>query len=219
MSIESIASAAASGSTVGADRNLIADNLDTFLQLLTTQLQNQNPLDPIDSNQFTEQLVQFSSVEQAVKSNDLLASLLASTAANTTSTAVGYIGKFVEASGATTLLDSDGASWIYELSKDSPEASVSIRNAAGTVVFTDQTELAAGEHTYKWTGNTSAGGTASPGLYTITINALDADGNNLRTSTSVSGKVTGVEFEGSEPVLKVGATRISLSSVKSVTIP
>jgi flagellar basal-body rod modification protein FlgD len=217
MSIESIVAASTAGSTVGADRQLIADNLDTFLQLLTTQLKNQNPLDPLDTNQFTQQLVEFSSVEQAVKTNDLLTGLLASSAASATSTAVSYIGKAVEASGATTTLKSDEAAWTYQVDADAPEAGITIRDASGAVVFSDITELKAGTHGYSWDGTRSGGGTAPEGLYTITIDAKDADGRNLKVSTTVRGEVTGVEFDGTEPVLMVGTSRVNLSSVKSVT--
>lgn len=220
MSIESITAAASSASSsAAADRQLIADNLDTFLQLLTTQLQNQNPLEPLDTNQFTQQLVEFSSVEQAVKTNDILSSLLAANAASATSTAVGYIGRVVEASGTTTALKSGNANWTYRVGEASPEAAVTIRDAAGNVVFGEITELDAGTHAYEWNGRTATGGTAPEGLYSITIAALDGEGRNLKVETSVKGEVTGVEFDGSEPVLMVGNSRVNLSSVSSVTVP
>ena len=70
---------ATSGSGLANSRKTIADNFDTFLQLLTTQLKNQNPLDPLDTNQFTAQLVQFSGVEQQLKTNEFLEALLLNT--------------------------------------------------------------------------------------------------------------------------------------------
>lgn len=219
MSIESIVSAATGGATQGVagDRQLIADNLDTFLQLLTTQLENQNPLDPLDTNQFTQQLVEFSSVEQAVKTNDLLSGLLAANATSATATLVSYIGKTVEASGTTTTLKSGEANWTYQLDATSPEASIFIRDQAGNVVFSEITELKAGTHAYRWNGTTSTGGTAPEGTYSISIDAKDGDGRNLKASTTVRGEVTGVEFDGDEPVLQVGPSRVNLSSIKSVT--
>lgn len=219
MSIESIVASATSASSAAgtADRELIADNLDTFLQLLTTQLQNQNPLDPLDTNQFTEQLVQFSAVEQAVKSNDLLTSLVAANTATTTSTAIGYIGKSVLASGATTSLKSGSAEWTYKVDEDAPNASITVRNTSGEIVHSELTTFDAGTNTFTWDGTTSTGGTAPEGLYTVTMTAANADGNNLKVSTSVEGEVTGVEFEGSEPVLIVGTSRVNLSSVQTVS--
>src|ERR1041384_4500918 len=86
-------------STPAASKAVLAGNFDTFLQLLTTQLKNQNPLDPLDTNQFTQQLVQFAGVEQQLKTNDFLASLVQANANTTNSNAVNYIGKTVTASG------------------------------------------------------------------------------------------------------------------------
>src|SRR5215207_4106736 len=102
-------SAAASTQAAGTaskvtDRATMAQNFDAFLLLLTTQLKNQSPLDPVDTNQFTQQLVQFASVEQQLKSNDTLNALLTSVRASTASTAASFVGMTVTADGATTRL-------------------------------------------------------------------------------------------------------------------
>src|ERR1044071_3144327 len=89
----------------------IADNFQSFLQLLTTQLQNQNPLDPMDTNQFTQQLVQFAGVEQQISTNSTLSSLLQIMDTSRLTGAVDYIGKRVVAEGATTVLDEQSAVW------------------------------------------------------------------------------------------------------------
>src|ERR1700754_2508513 len=96
-------SGSSSSGGIASDTSTIAGNFDTFLSLLTTQLQNQDPLDPLDTNQFTQQLVQFSSVEQELKSNDYLSSLVQSTQNSANNAAVSYIGKEVTATG----VDSD----------------------------------------------------------------------------------------------------------------
>jgi len=217
MSIESIAAAATSGSTTTQDRALIADNLDTFLKLLTTQLQNQNPLDPIDTNQFTQQLVEFSSVEQAVKGNELLTQIVTSNTANATTTAIDYIGKQVQAKGAETTLKAGEANWTYTIGQNSPDASVTIRDSSGEIVFSEVTTLEAGTNTYSWDGVKSSGSTANDGAYSITIEASDIDGNNIGVSTSVSGIVTGVEFDGADTILNIGSSRVKLTSVETVT--
>ncbi len=214
MSINTISAAA--GPQNAPQRQLIADNFDTFLKLLTTQLRNQNPLEPLDTNQFTQQLVEFSAVEQAVKSNDLLSKIVSANTANASSTAIGYIGKVVEAAGTLTSLKAGNANWTYAMNQESPEASVTIRNASGAIVFTELTQLESGTNTYSWDGTTSSGGTAPEGTYSISINAKDENGDNISVSTSVTGTVTGVEFDGAEPVLIVGTARVTLSSVKSV---
>src|SRR5919112_533626 len=96
--------AASSGSAKVSGRAAIAENFEAFLLLLTTQLKNQSPLDPLDTNQFTQQLVQFASVEQQLKSNDTLNALLTSVRASTASTAASFVGMTVTADGATTRL-------------------------------------------------------------------------------------------------------------------
>jgi len=216
MSIHSIS--ATSGPQNAPQRQLIADNFDTFLKLLTTQLRNQNPLEPLDTNQFTQQLVEFSAVEQAVKSNDLLSKIVSANTANASSTAIGYIGKVVDAAGTLTSLKAGNANWTYAMNQDSPEATVTIRNASGAIVFTELTQMEAGTNTYNWDGTTSSGGTAPEGTYSISIDAKDENGGNISVSTSVTGTVTGVEFDGAEPVLIIGTARVNLSSVKSVTV-
>ena len=103
-------------SSLSASGKSIAGNFDTFLQLLTTQLKNQNPLDPLDTNQFTQQLVQFSSVEQQLKTNDFLSALGAGQLANSVQTnAVNYIGKTVTAAGVRSELTNGKAVWNFSL--------------------------------------------------------------------------------------------------------
>ncbi|MET0708690.1 MAG: flagellar hook capping FlgD N-terminal domain-containing protein, partial [Tardiphaga sp.] len=88
----------------------IADNFQTFLTLLTTQLQNQNPLDPLDTNQFTQQLVQFAGVEQQLKSNDQLKTLVAMQKSAQSTEALIYVGQTVAVDGKTAKFDGS-ATW------------------------------------------------------------------------------------------------------------
>lgn len=214
--VSAAAPAATTGSASAVDRATIADNLDTFLKLLTTQLQNQNPLDPIDTNEFTQQLVQFSTVEQSVKSNDLLQQLVNANVSNVASTAVSYIGKTINAEGATTKLESGQANWTYNLDQDAPDTAITIRNAAGSVVFSEIKALTAGTGSYQWDGTTDAGYTAPEGLYTITMNARNASGNTVNVTTTVDGIVNGVDMTGNEPLLLIGNQIVALSAVRAV---
>src|ERR1700755_2209849 len=107
-----------------SSRQTIAGNFDTFLQLLTTQLQNQNPLDPLDTNQFTQQLVEFSGVEQQLKTNDLLDSLVTNAAANRAASAAGYLGATITADGSTTSLSDGAAQWTFNAAKPAAKATM-----------------------------------------------------------------------------------------------
>ena len=95
---------ASSASATGVDKNSLAGNFQTFLTLLTTQLKNQNPLDPLDTNQFTQQLVQFAQVEQQIKSNDLLAGLVLLEKRSEATAALAYVGSTVVVDGSTARL-------------------------------------------------------------------------------------------------------------------
>src|SRR5579863_8684834 len=115
MTVSSVSATTSDTSGLASDGDTIAGNFDTFLTLLTTQLQNQNPLDPLDTNQFTSQLVQFSSVEQELKTNDYLSSLVQSTQNSQASAAVSYIGKTVTSTGVDSDLVNGQATWSFNL--------------------------------------------------------------------------------------------------------
>ncbi|WP_349357872.1 flagellar hook capping FlgD N-terminal domain-containing protein [Stappia sp.] len=210
------AAAAASGAGQ-SDKSRLDANYELFLSMLTTQIQNQDPLDPTDSSKYTEQLVQYSSVEQQIKTNDQLAGLLSVMAASSASNYVSYIGTDVVASGATTRLDDGEANWTYETAEGGP-ARVEIRNSLGAVVYAGNAELNAGRDTFTWDGRTNSGSTAPDGDYTVTIARYDANNDpKIRVRTEVSGTVDGVEFTDTGAVLTIGGARIPANAVISVS--
>src|SRR6201985_3129768 len=113
------ATTSSSSSTTGVDQSTIAGNFQTFLTLLTTQLQNQNPLDPLDTNQFTQQLVQFAGVEQQLKTNDQLQSLITLQQTAQSTQALGFVGKVAVVDGSTATLSNSSAVWDLNVAKDS----------------------------------------------------------------------------------------------------
>jgi flagellar basal-body rod modification protein FlgD len=217
MAVSGVGSSSSSSSTV-IDRTTIANNFDTFLQLLTTQLKNQNPLDPLDTNQFTQQLVEFSGVEQQLKTNDFLSSLVQANANTTNSNAVNYIGKTVTASGVRSELVNNKAQWNFTIA-DAANVTVNIKDANGNTVYTEQGAMHAGSGTFTWDGKDNQGNTKPAGTYTISMQAVTGEGKTINVSTETTGTVTGVDFTGSEPVLLVGNTRLNLSGVTSVRTP
>lgn len=202
-------------STSNVSRQTIAQNFDTFLSILTTQLKNQNPLDPLDTNQFTEQLVQFAGVEQQLKTNDTLSSLLSLSAAGTATNAVGFIGATVTADGASTLLKDGSASWKIN-SSAAGTATITIKDASGSVVQTMTRSLVAGDQTLSWDGSTAVGTKAADGTYSVTVNGNSVAGDALTVKTQISGTVDGVDFTSSIPTLKIGDISVPIDKVKSV---
>src|SRR5664279_704740 len=127
-----ISTTASGAATIGTavDNTMIASNFTTFLQLLTTQLKNQNPLDPLDTNQFTQQLVQFAQVEQTMKSNDSLSTLVTMEKAAQSTTALALVGATVVVDGSTTQLANNQAFWSLTATKPAT-ATVTIKDATG----------------------------------------------------------------------------------------
>ena len=217
MAVDGIGSSTGTSTSITGSRSGIADNFDTFLQLLTTQLKNQNPLDPLDTNAFTQQLVQFSSVEQQLKTNDFLSALVQANTNSVQTNAVNYIGKTVSAEGVRAELVNGKAVWNFSL-EDAANTSVTIKDKDGNVVYTEQGDLQAGTGQFTWDGKTSTGGRAPDGTYSISMTGTNAEGKTVPISTEFTGVVTGVDFTGSEPVLLIGPTRVNLSGVKAITI-
>lgn len=219
MDIAAISAQTASATSASSsDQGELVQNYDQFLQILTAQLRNQSPLEPMDANSFTEQLVQFSSVEQAIKTNDSLASLIALSASNEATSLVGYLGKNISASGSATTLQDSEATWNLDASAAASETQITIRNAAGTIVFSDEGSLDAGTTNYTWDGTTNDAGAAPDGLYSITVEARDAAGDLVDVSTEISGQVTGVDFKTFPSALLVGETRVPITSLTAVEL-
>lgn len=205
------------GSATLAGRTNLVSNFETFLQLLTTQLKNQDPLSPLDSNDFTAQLTQMAGVEQQLLTNDLLQALI-----NQGSTgldgAVAYIGKEVTAAGSATRLQDGQATWSYELATDAANARLEILDSTGAVVWSGAApDLGSGVHDFQWDGRNSAG-TQLPdgGVYTLRVSASTAAGQVVDSQVLIRGVVTGVELYNGEPYVTVGGSIVPLSQVISV---
>lgn len=203
-------------SDLASSRKSIADNFDTFLNLLTAQLKNQNPLDPLDTNQFTEQIVQFTSVEQQLKTNEYLEALTLSAQNASNTEAVTFIGKHITATGANASLSSGSATWGYEASRTASDTTITIRDSLGSVVHTEERSLSSGSGQYIWDGKDGSGNQFPDGNYSVTINAKDSNGNHVPVTTQITGLVTGVDLSGTDPILITAGAEVKLSSITSV---
>ncbi|CAN5180308.1 flagellar hook capping FlgD N-terminal domain-containing protein [soil metagenome] len=195
----------------------IADNFQTFLTLLTTQLQNQNPLDPLDTNQFTQQLVQFAGVEQQLKSNDQLKSLVALQKSSAATEALIYVGNTVSVDGSTTKFDTS-ATWNMTATKDT-NATVSITNAAGNTVYSGNYTINSGGSSFVWDGKSNDGTSNPAGTYKLTATGKDSNGNTVAISTEVQGIVDSVDLSTSPPLLSIGGTNYTTDQIKRVVRP
>ncbi len=188
-----------------------------FLNLLLKQLAVQDPLNPMDSTDFTAQLSQFSSLEELNNINSTLGDVLAYQESMQNASVAGMIGKTVTASGNTAYLNGT-ADIRYDLSGDASSVKLTVMDRGGSIVWTgDAGEQAGGAQSYAWNGEDLNGYQMSPGLYTFQVDALDMSGNPLASSAVTSGLVTGVNFRDDATYLELDGVRdIHLSEIESI---
>ncbi|MBA2397168.1 MAG: flagellar biosynthesis protein FlgD [Bradyrhizobium sp.] len=207
-----------SSSTTGATTSTgLADNFQTFLTLLTTQLQNQNPLDPLDTNQFTQQLVQFAGVEQQLKSNEQLKSLIEIEKSAQATQALVYVGNTVAVDGSKAQFDKS-ATWNFQSEKDT-SATITITNSTGQTAYTGSYTLKQGGSSFVWDGKGNDGVQWPAGTYTLTATGKDTSGNSVAISTEVQGVVDSVDLTASPPLLSIGGQSYTTDKIKRVVRP
>ncbi len=210
-------SSGSSGSSLGSTTDAtLAGNFQTFLTLLTTQLQNQNPLDPLDTNQFTQQLVQFASVEQQLKTNDQLTTLVSLQQTAQSTQALTFVGKTAVVDGSTAALTNATATWQLGVPTNS-NVTVSIASSTGQNVFTGNYTVSAGDNqTFTWDGKGTDGTQWPDGKYTLTATGADTAGNPVAVSTQIQGVVNSVDLTQSPPLLSIGGQNYTVNQVKSI---
>jgi flagellar basal-body rod modification protein FlgD len=223
MDVTSATAPTSASTTTGTQSNAasaqqqLSSNFDTFLTLLTTQLQNQDPLSPMDSNQFTQQLVEFSQVEQQIDSNKNLESLISLTKNQASTDAVSFLGKTLTVTDGTGALMNGQANWTYSLNSDATTAHLVVSDSQGHTVYTAPAATGAGMHSFSWNGAGNTGSTLSPGAYTLKVTAAAADGSTIPTSIASQGVVSEVDLTGTEPMLMIGPLGVPLSKATLVS--
>lgn len=197
----------------------LSGNYEMFLELLTAELQNQDPLEPLDSSEWINQLVQFSSVEQQILTNEGLADLVRITADSTSAAMSGYLGKDVVLDSPGLEYKGDDVTWRYQLPADAAETDILIQDSSGNVIYSGTGQVNEGMHEFTWDGSTSSGTTAPPGFYSMTINAEDANGAALGVPIGVRATVTGVDLSQGETGVATTAGLFNYSQVLSFSEP
>lgn len=171
----------------------------------------------MDTNQFTQQLVQFAQVEQQLKANDRLDSIASSAKSSEAASLSSYIGKSVAADGITSELGSSGATWSLSAPRAPSKATITISDSKNNVVCVQSPHLVAGTQKFTWDGRTSSGLKAPGGQYSIKVDAVDASGQRIVVDTAVSGKVDGIDLAGGTPALLIGGNRVATSTIRQVS--
>ncbi len=192
---------------------------DDFLKIFLTQLQYQDPLNPMKGTEFTAQLAQFSSLEQLFNVNDNLSKIKSVQDEDSQFQALGLIGKQIKAQGdSLSLAEGKDATGAFSLDKGA-DCTVLVEDDAGNVVRRIPLgQLAAGRHVFTWDGRDEAGNELTPGSYKFEILALDQTGEAVGADTFICGVVSRVSLEGGSPVLYVGDVPVTFDQVSEVQL-
>ncbi len=212
----SAATSASAGQAAGtAATTSLAGNFNEFLKLLTTQLQHQDPTSPLDPNQFTQELVQFSSVEQQINTNKSLNTLISLQQTQQAASALTFLGATVAVSGSTAQLANGQATWNYSVTQPAT-AAISITNSSGQVVYSTSQTVQPGAQSFTWNGLDQQGTAWPSGPYTISISAVGANNQSVPVTTQVQGVVTGVDVSKTPPNLIIGGQSYPLNQITQV---
>lgn len=206
--------------TTQQESQALAQDFDDFLVLLTTQLQNQDPTAPLETEEFTNQLVQFSQVEQQISTNEKLDELIAFQLVDPLSDATDFVGLSVSYEGSEFFFDGDNSSDIsYSLNDSAAETEIIISDEFGQEVFRASGRTSPGSHNFVWDGIDNQGTPVPPGTYQVEIEAVDRQGEDVFSATLVQGIVRGVETDGLNTFLLVGERAIPQSQVLRLEQP
>jgi flagellar basal-body rod modification protein FlgD len=208
----------ANGTGTGASAlNQLSGNFSTFLTLLTTQLKNQDPSSPMDSNQFTQQLVEYSQVEQQINTNTNLQTLITQGTSNAAAAVTtSYLGKNVSVTNGNAALSNGQANWTYTLGATSASSTLTVTNSSGTVVYTGAGSTTAGNNTFNWNGKDNNGNQLNDGTYKLAVTATDSSGNAVTTSVASAGTVSQIDMTSGTPMLVVGGMEISPADIAAI---
>lgn len=210
------------GGIAGVDKDTstskqsLADTYSQFLTLLTTQLKNQDPLDPMDSKDMTNQMIQLSNTEQQIAQTDKMNEILKINQASAVNSALGYIGKEVDYVGGETEFKGNPVNVKYYLDKDADAVKISVLDKDGKVVTSLDGNLKAGGHNIVWDGKDRSGNIVPAGDYKIEVGAQDKEGKAVKTTTIVPSTVDGIETAGGQLLLVIGNQKVAIGAVQAV---
>lgn len=212
---------AATAGLDGASKSALAQDkmekdLNQFLNLLVTQLKNQDPLEPLNANEFTQQLVQFASVEQQIYQNANLEKLVGMQQTSQVGSMVGYLGTVIEANGSSFNLEYGHAKFSYNLESKAVSSTLTIQDVLGKTVWSGPVSTDAGKEIFTWDGLKSDGTQAPDGPYTAVISAKDQYGELINVAQTVFGRVTGAGAQDGKVTLSMGAVDAPLDDVLNV---
>jgi len=215
--ITSVTSSASSASA--SMKQAIGMDKDDFLTLLITQLQNQDPLNPMDGTEFMTQMAQLTQVEQAYNTNTNLENILAALNNSSSLTAASLVGKNVSASGSQVALTPGGSAQIsYSVPSAAEHLTVTITDSNGaTVRALAQGQTAAGTSSVTWDGRDASGNQLAAGIYNVSVAGVNSAGNPVTCQPLVTGRVEGISYSGTSATMTIGGVAVPFGNIMSVT--
>jgi len=215
-----IASTATTSTLSGSSTTAASSGITSsdFLNLLVSELQNQDPLDPTDSTDFINQLTSYANFDSQQTLNANLTNLVSSVSGLVTLNSANYIGQTVTAKGDTGTLQSGTINFGYSLNSAAANTTLTVKDSSGNTVWTGTGTTTAGANTFTWDGTTTDGTQlADGGQYSLSVSATDSTGTSVYGYTTVSGKVTAVDNSTGTVMLDIGSTAVNASNVIGVT--
>ena len=212
------AAATTSATTAASTPNpmvALSSNFNDFLQMLMTQLKNQDPTSPMDSNAFTTELVQFSGVEQQINTNSSLTQLIQLTQAGETMQGTSMTGKSVTVTSNEIALQ-NGTGTLNFNDPNAGTVAIAVTNSSGQQLYGTTVTAAAGQNAWTWNGQDNAGDQLPDGAYNVGIVSANGNGTTTTVPFTVTGTATGVESLSSGMQLEIGALTVPFSAVQSV---
>lgn len=191
-------------------------DFNMFLKLLTTQMQNQDPLDPMDTSEYTQQLVQYSQVEQSIAQTGVLRDILQRLSMQDMAQASSFIGQEVEFDSTVAGLSGEPAQWAYDLPRNASSLTAVITDASGRQVDTRTLDAADRSGRFVWDGKLASGGTAPAGSYSLTLSAKDSSGTAIPVSPRALGTVR--ELTSLNGALMLGVNGVQLPAASIVRV-
>jgi flagellar basal-body rod modification protein FlgD len=219
--LPSVNAQAATTTNTGTDSSAstakLSADLNTFLKLLTTQLKNQDPTNPQDPSQFTQQLAQYSQVEQTIQSNSNLEKLLASQNQTILNGAVSYIGKSVVTEDNKLVLSGGQAKFSYAITGNPASVKITIKNGKGEVVRQIDADKTNDTYNLTWDGKDDGGNALASGVYTVSVEAKDTKEVVTSVSTKIVNNIQGLKFVNGSPILLSQGKEITLDKILEIT--
>jgi flagellar basal-body rod modification protein FlgD len=217
--VSSTTSTSGLSSTTASSVESLSENYELFLSVLTAQLQNQNPLDPTDTDEMTSQLVNYAQVEQQILSNSYLENLVLATNNESASVALALVGMEVTyTADDLAFTDGDTLSWSYDVPDDTESLTAQVLDSDGNVVYSKSVDTTSGTYTFTWDGTQTDGSTADDGDYSLQFVGTDSDGEDVSISPSTTSVVKQVDWsDGTAQLIMTNGATVSLSNIVSAT--